>query len=226
MQESIDAHERGAHNSTWLTASTASACRVLRLDQAQRCRRTTTRLDARTTMDHTALHDRSSRRSTLEAPTSLILAAAFDHSLGAARAAGAVIALHHPAIDAVALGDVVTDGTPQLGASVQWSSGRGMLVRGVLGPTGGPLRIVECGAAASASSRDFGAPSPQLARFGAALCRGDSVVVFEIQLGAVQSARSLIEALGPRDAIVAPFDDALGAVRDCLDDCIATPFAA
>lgn len=163
----------------------------------------------------------------MEPSASLILAAAFDHRLGAPRAAGAVVAANQHAIGAAALGDVVTDGTPQLGATVRWSSGRGMLVRNAHGPTGGPLRLVECGAAASTDpSRDFGAPSPLLAQFGATLCRGDSVAVFEIHASAVHAARALVEALEPRAVIVAPFDLALSALRDCIDDCIATPFAA
>ncbi|WP_309105187.1 hypothetical protein [Microbacterium sp.] len=163
----------------------------------------------------------------METPTSLIIAAAFEDRLGAARAAGAVAATHHHVMGVAALGDVVTDGTPHRGAAVRWSSGRGALVSGALGPTGAPLRLVQCGTDATADpSREFGVPSAELTRFGTALRRGDSVVVFEIRASAVQAARSLIEALGPRDVMVAPFDLALDALRDCIDDCLAAPFAA
>ena len=143
-----------------------------------------------------------------------ILAASFGTSDGAANAAARVLGAYADKIANTAVLHVKADGTPHFIESKDWGAGRGALVGGAIGLIGGPLTaLAGSGIGVLASRlRDKGFPNAQLARLGQTLGADDSVVIFELARDATPAVRPMLDALAPREVVVASVDDNVAAL--------------
>ncbi len=139
--------------------------------------------------------------------TRQILAAAFSTPDGASRAAAAVVGAQPGKVGNTALLYVRPDGTPKFIESKDWGAGRGALLGGVIG-LAGPLGMLAGGGLGVLATRlrDMGFKNDQLSELSATLKPDHSVVVFEITTDAVPTAKQLLEALSPDQAVTAPLD--------------------
>lgn len=157
-----------------------------------------------------------------------IVAAAFATPHGAARAAAAVIAAHPDVVVNTAVTVVMRTGAPGSSGSRGWVPGRGALVSGVLGLIGGPLASAadSPSEAFATALRESGVPDAELARLGASLREGDSVLVLEIEQSAVTPTTSALHAHAPIATVTVPIGAVAAEMFTRVDDSICTPSAA
>lgn len=150
--------------------------------------------------------------------TRQVVAASFDTSDGAVRAASATLAAYPDKIANTAVLHVKPNGTPHFVESKDWGSKRGALVGGTIGLIGGPLGVLAgSGIGILASKlRDKGFPNDQLAQLGKTLGQNDSIVIFELAADATDDVSSLLQSLTPRALVSAAVDTDVAALFDDL----------
>ena len=136
--------------------------------------------------------------------TRKIFAASFTTPDGGTRAGGAIAGAFPEKVGNTAVLVVKPDGTPKFTESKDWGAGRGALLGGAIGIIGGPLGILAGGGigAMAAKLRDSGFKDSQLEELGRSLQAGQSAVVVEIAGDAVDTAKSLAQALGSTKVVV------------------------
>ena len=136
--------------------------------------------------------------------TRKIFAASFTTPDGGTRAGGAIAGAFPEKVGNTAVLVVKPDGTPKFTESKDWGAGRGALLGGAIGIIGGPLGILAGGGigAMAAKLRDSGFKDSQLEELGTSLQAGQSAVVVEIAGDAVDTAKSLAQALGSTKVVV------------------------
>ena len=136
--------------------------------------------------------------------TRKIFAASFTTPDGGTRAGGAIAGAFPEKVGNTAVLVVKPDGTPKFTESKDWGAGRGALLGGAIGLIGGALGILAGGGigAMAAKLRDSGFKDSQLEELGRSLQAGQSAVVVEIAGDAVDTAKSLAQALGSTKVVV------------------------
>jgi len=145
--------------------------------------------------------------------TRKIFAASFTTPDGGTRAGGAIAGAFPDKVGNTAVLVVKPDGTPKFTESKDWGAGRGALLGGAIGIIGGPLGILAGGGigAMAAKLRDSGFKDNQLEELGKSLQAGQSAVVVEVAGDAVDTAKSLAQALGSTNLVV---EDVESSVAD------------
>ncbi len=145
--------------------------------------------------------------------TRKIFAASFTTPDGGTRAGGAIAGAFPDKVGNTAVLVVKPDGTPKFTESKDWGAGRGALLGGAIGIIGGPLGIIAGGGigAMAAKLRDSGFKDNQLEELGKSLQAGQSAVVVEVAGDAVDTAKSLAQALGSTNLVV---EDVESSVAD------------
>lgn len=145
--------------------------------------------------------------------TRKIFAASFTTPDGGTRAGGAIAGAFPDKVGNTAVLVVKPDGTPKFTESKDWGAGRGALLGGAIGIIGGPLGILAGGGigAMAAKLRDSGFKDNQLEELGKSLQAGQSAVVVEVAGDAIDTAKSLAQALGSTNLVV---EDVESSVAD------------
>lgn len=147
--------------------------------------------------------------------TRKILAASFETSDGAARAAGTVLAAYPDKVANTAVVHVKPNGTAHFVESKDWGPGRGALLGGAIGLIGGPFGVLAGGSigALATKLRDQGFKDAQLKELGESLGSNESAVIFEIAADATHAAAALL-ALTARHVVTEHVEASVAAIFD------------
>lgn len=144
-----------------------------------------------------------------------ILAASFETSDGASRAAGAVLSAYSDRVFNTAVVHVRANGTAHFVESKDWGPGRGALLGGAIGLIGGPLGVLVGGGIGvfATKLRDKGFKDSQLRELGNSLGHDESVVMPEIAADATHAAAAML-ALTARSVVTEHVDANVAALFD------------